>query len=140
MPTNDDLLRNFKKVLDAQDPKTIYSRPSEEQYGELLDSLLDTTKNLEDALAWGESFPMTESFESRQLITVSDLFRIAGQSELIGSAEYLKIKADVDELIGDYAPSSSITVDDVLAYFSITNQADLEKMRIRRNSQRLPVD
>jgi hypothetical protein len=135
MPENDDLLRIFRKILDGLDPEKIWSHPSEEDYEGLLNSLLETTTRLEDALDWGESYPMTESFESIQLISSSDLCRMAGQNHLIESEHYSTIEANLNELISDYAPSTSISVEQVLAHFSIENQTDLEKIRLRRSSQ-----
>lgn len=60
---------------------------------------------------------------------------MTGLGDLIGSEQYASIKADVDDLLLEYAPSSSILVEDVLAHFSIDDQAQFDAMKNKRRSQ-----
>lgn len=135
MPTNEKLLTLLAKALDDLGPSEIWTAPSEEELDALLDSILESGMSFSEILDWGESYPATESFESRQLISTSELFRMTGLGDLIGSEQYASIQADVDNLLLEYAPSSSILVEDVLAHFSIDDQAQFDAMKNKRRSQ-----
>ena len=136
MPTNGDLLALFSKALGELEPAAIWAAPSEVEYEALLDSILESGMTFKEVLDWGESYPATESFESRRLISTSDLFKITGHGDLIASDQYASIEADVDDLLLDHAPSSSILVEDVLAHFLIEDQAQFDDAKARRRLQR----
>ena len=137
MPTNESLLAIFAKTLDDLEPTEIWTGPSEGELDALLDSILESGMNLKEVLDWGESYAATESFESRQLLSASDLFRVTGHGDLIGAEQYTSIEEDVDDLLLEYAPSSSILVEDVLVHFSIEDQNQFDDMKNRRRTQRM---
>jgi hypothetical protein len=62
------------------------------------------------------------------------LFNKTGNSAIIGSDQYKELEDEVGELITEYAPAQTILVEEVLNYFSIENQEQLDEARAKRRS------
>ncbi len=135
IPSIDDrLIEDFRAYLEQADVATIWSLPTEDDYESHMESILDAGMTYETLLEWGEAYPLTESFHSDQMLCVADLFNKTGNSVIIGSDQYKELEDEVRELISEYVPSQTILVEDVLSYFSIQNQEQLDEARAKRRS------
>lgn len=135
IPSIDErLIEDFRAFLEQADVATIWSLPTEDDYESHMKSILDAGMTYETLLEWGETYPLTESFQSEQMLSVSDLFNKTGNSEIIETDQFKELEDEVGELISEYAPSQTILVEDVLSYFSIENQEQLDEARAKRRS------
>lgn len=130
MSKQQDILARVRTTLESIPQESIWSSPSEHEYRTHLNQLLSTDLSLSELKDWGETYTCSESFCYEPLLSISDLLNLASIEEQDQSQLSASLQADVEDLIEEYMPSDTITVEDVLTHFSITTEHDLQKFRL----------